>query len=336
MVVVTSGILGAAYGNWLALGPVMDGVQTNGSPGIVLTSLSNLTVFFQDWVMFFKQDLGRPLEFTSNFSESSYPLWRYLLLPQCWSVGIELCFYLIAPFVILRLSTKQVLVMIAASLAARVCAYQQFGLAHDPWTYRFFPFEITLFAFGILAGRLYLGRMRFERVSDFSARAEKKSGSVFYGSYAALLLIAMVLHSSTIAYLQRALAAEVPNGAEFALILSYAFWILLIPALFALTRGSRLDRAIGELSYPVYLVHYTVIMVVLFAVARIGIRAGLVGEVSAVISILVSIGLMRFIIEPFEHWRQRLISLMGGAHQKGESPLNYPGVGNARRCEQIS
>ena len=44
----------------------------------------------------------------------------------------------------------------------------------------------------------------------------------------------------------------------------YVLWLplvfLMVPILFALTNRSRIDRLIGELSYPVYLIHPHVLM----------------------------------------------------------------------------
>jgi len=74
-----------------------------------------------------------------------------LLVPQAWSLALELYFYALAPFIV-RLRTLTLLAIIAASFAARLIAYS-YGLDHDPWTYRFFPFEIAFFLCGILAYR---------------------------------------------------------------------------------------------------------------------------------------------------------------------------------------
>ncbi|MFZ4115859.1 MAG: hypothetical protein ACOYK6_03935 [Chthoniobacterales bacterium] len=70
----------------------------NGKAGFLLAALSNITLVGQDWVMFLSHDLGHPLHFTENFRTDHTPLWAYLLVPQCWSVGIELTFYAYVPF----------------------------------------------------------------------------------------------------------------------------------------------------------------------------------------------------------------------------------------------
>lgn len=119
-VVLVSAVFGATTGDWLALRAYAQNEAQNGALGISLTALSNLTVFFQDWVMFFKHDAGESLRFTTNFWNSPSPLWNYLLIPQCWSIGVELTFYLIAPFAAQRLGTQWLLGAIVLSLAARI------------------------------------------------------------------------------------------------------------------------------------------------------------------------------------------------------------------------
>ncbi|MCH6025160.1 hypothetical protein MMA33_24360, partial [Salmonella enterica] len=77
------------------------------------------------------------LAFTGSFARSDVPLYQGLLVPQAWTLGVEMSFYLIAPFVLH--SPRRLLVLLAASLALRaVLIASGIGLS-DPWTYRFFP-----------------------------------------------------------------------------------------------------------------------------------------------------------------------------------------------------
>ena len=61
-------------------------------------------------------------------------------------------FYLLAPFLI-NLRLRTIFAIIAAAFAARFSWYAM-GHDVDPWTYRFFPFEIGLFVLGIAAYRI--------------------------------------------------------------------------------------------------------------------------------------------------------------------------------------
>ena len=96
------------------------------------------------------------LLFTGSFAHSDVPLYQGLLVPQAWTLGVEITFYLVAPFV-LR-SPRRLLALLAASLALRaVLIATGIGLS-DPWTYRFFPAELALFLAGALSHQILLPR----------------------------------------------------------------------------------------------------------------------------------------------------------------------------------
>ena len=119
----------------------------------ILLGISNATIFFQDWVMFsaVKQ---KELVFSSDFFKSEVVLYPGLLVPQAWTLGVELAFYLIAPFVLAR--RRVLLLLLALSIALRAYLFY-IGLGKsDPWTYRFFPAELALFLLGALAHQVLL------------------------------------------------------------------------------------------------------------------------------------------------------------------------------------
>ena len=119
--------------------------------------LSNLFIVGQDWLMFFGIEHSSLL-FTGSFAHSDVPLYQGLLVPQAWTLGVEITFYLVAPFV-LR-SPRRLLALLAASLALRaVLIATGIGL-NDPWTYRFFPAELALFLAGALSHQILLPRRR--------------------------------------------------------------------------------------------------------------------------------------------------------------------------------
>ena len=99
---------------------------------------TNVCLFFQDAVMFLGLNPATGhLFFTANFRLTSPELYQFLLVPQAWTIGVELLFYLIAPFVV-RKKARVVIGLIVISLLLRAALYRS-GLNHDPWTYRFFP-----------------------------------------------------------------------------------------------------------------------------------------------------------------------------------------------------
>jgi peptidoglycan/LPS O-acetylase OafA/YrhL len=289
-----SACCGLVTGHWLVLGPYMSRpFSTNGAEGVIIAAASNITLFGQDWVMFLSQPHGSPLVITTGFWLDPQPLFRYLLVPQAWSVGVELCFYVLVPF-INQLRTGTIVSIAAVSLIARLAAYAALGLDHDPWTYRFFPFELFSFLLGMLAFRLYSasrGRLSAPAVaSTFKgfALTSAVALTIFYG--AARLIVKISRH------------VDLAHGS----LLTYPLWAVLIAGLFVMTRGNRYDRTLGELSFPIYLVHYFIITVARGALERASVPQSWAGAVSAVLSIGVAVVLLKCCIEPIDRTRHVL------------------------------
>jgi peptidoglycan/LPS O-acetylase OafA/YrhL len=111
---------------------------------------SNLTLLGADLVNFLELDLGQLRFSTLNHSSNVLPY--LLLVPPIWSISLELYFYLLAPF-ICKLKTRVILCVFALLTVIRIiCNYK--GLNADPWSYRFFIFELCFFFFGILLYRI--------------------------------------------------------------------------------------------------------------------------------------------------------------------------------------
>jgi peptidoglycan/LPS O-acetylase OafA/YrhL len=116
---------------------------------------TNLCLFFQDFVMFLGLDTTTgSLFLSSNFRETNPMLYQFLFIPQAWTIGVELMFYLIAPLLV-QTKTKYIAVLIGCSLLLRLILMFGLDLKHDPWTYRFFLTELVFFLAGILAYRIY-------------------------------------------------------------------------------------------------------------------------------------------------------------------------------------
>ena len=117
--------------------------------------LSNLFIFGQDWTMFLGVSAGH-LHAVADYRNSDVELFHGLLIPPAWTLGVELTFYLIAPFV-LR-SKRATFALLGLSILVRL-VLMQLGLAgKDPWTYRFFPAELSLFLFGAISSQYLLPR----------------------------------------------------------------------------------------------------------------------------------------------------------------------------------
>jgi peptidoglycan/LPS O-acetylase OafA/YrhL len=295
IVLIASASTGLLFGEWLALKPYISYTSAqNGFLGVFFTALTNITLFFQDWVLFFKHDSGEAFAFTYNFWESKNALWHYLIVPQAWSIGVELTFYSLVPF-LTRLSNKWVLTLISISLVLRGVAYVVLGLRGDPWSDRFFPFEIALFLFGILGFRVYMSMKNRFRLHRFVITNIKQ-----YAIFSAGLVIFFYLAAIGSGFCGKLIGKDCAN------LFSYMVWAGVIPFLFCLSHKSSLDRYIGDLSFPIYLVHWFVASIARIIIDAIGISGPWLGRICALGSIVAAVALMKFIITPFENRRQSL------------------------------
>ncbi len=302
-VVGVSVLLGVVSGNWAELAPYAHFRETNGVAGVTMAGISNVTIFCQDTLMFF-QDNGGGLAFTHDFRTAANPLWYFLLIPQAWSISVELQFYLLVPL-LAKLRDKWLLLILLLSLAARIYVYEGLGWKHDPWTSRLMPFEISFFLLGILACRFWKRRRSlFDRLAVYgeSNRILRYGAIVMFCIVSKLLVIALS-KSLDRAYVDLAMAAS---------------WALVLPPLFSLSRKDGLDRWIGELSYPVYLVHFFII-----GLLELSLHHGLsnfaaeplssqlnpwIGTLAAVLSITVAILLNHTVFAGLEKLRHRKIA----------------------------
>ncbi|TFF36154.1 acyltransferase family protein [Mucilaginibacter psychrotolerans] len=145
------------YRNWI-MWPILSSYQMV-NPGFVSFGyliLTNIFIFGQDLVVLLGIDpASGELFFTTNFWNTNPPLYSFLFLPQAWTLGLELSFYLIAPF-LLRKGFVRVVLFMTISVAVRLLVFFYFGLRNDPWSYRFFPSELFFFLLGYFSYRIYL------------------------------------------------------------------------------------------------------------------------------------------------------------------------------------
>jgi peptidoglycan/LPS O-acetylase OafA/YrhL len=187
-------------------------------------SLTNVTMLFQDVTMFLASHNGQ-VHWSENFVNSEVPLWQGLAISPAWSLGIELSFYLMAPY-LLNLRSRWLIIGSCFGLTIKVLAIRTLHLG-DPWTFRFFPFEIGYFLIGALA---------FRYRSSLDCFVPRHIGKYcVYPLAIAFAVFRLPKHLATLAY-PAALACA-------------------LPFMFRMTSGLKADRLIGELSYPFYIFH---------------------------------------------------------------------------------
>jgi peptidoglycan/LPS O-acetylase OafA/YrhL len=164
---------------------------------------------------------------------ASYPDWHWdaaaPFFHQAWTLGAELTFYLAAPF-ILR-SWKIALSLLVASAAVRGYLIET-TVFDGRWTYLFLPSTFLFFLIGHFAQAIS---------RRWTMLRSGKCGAVLLGCSVTCLMIGSAAWDSL------------------------QFWISALcfaaslPGIFAATKQSAFLNALGDLSYPVYLVHILVI-----------------------------------------------------------------------------
>jgi peptidoglycan/LPS O-acetylase OafA/YrhL len=176
---------------------------------------TNLFLFGADWRTAFAS--------YPNVHVSALPLWMF----QAWTLGAELTFYAFAPWLLRRWKTA--LAVLVASAATRGVAVALNGGFSVQWTYTFFPATVVFFFLGHF-GRVLADKHEFLRSRSFGVGLfVLLSSALMLGSY-----------------------AEWDSWRFWLATLSFA---ALLPALFVHTKDNKVLNVLGDLSYPMYLLH---------------------------------------------------------------------------------
>lgn len=226
----------------------------------------------------------------------------WMSVGQAWSLGSELLFYAMAPFIVR--SVKRIIACICLGLAIRWgLIFGLHGYDSTIWGYNFFPATCCLFCLGSLSYHLY-PRVRQHRFAPLA-------GAAITVGFAIFILASMLLRHCVL--------PVGPAGLDtWGLWSAYLIYALSLPLLFACWRKNRIDRFIGELSYPLYLVHGAIIGLI---VAHLQ-TGPIMREVLVVLaSTAVAAAVFMFIDRPVDAWRHRHF---GGGTQTARSK---PGFG---------
>jgi peptidoglycan/LPS O-acetylase OafA/YrhL len=103
---------------------------------------------------------------------------------------------------------------------------------------------------------------------------------------------------------QRMLAGADPAGYRYFILVTYVALALLMPIVFMFSRNSVLDRFVGELSYPVYLVHFIVVQLLQVVLTRLHADLVLLTIWSLFFSVAAAAALYFTIIRPLDRYRE--------------------------------
>jgi peptidoglycan/LPS O-acetylase OafA/YrhL len=152
------------------------------------------------------------------------------VVPQAWSLETELLFYLAAPFLLRRLTFLKAFFGLAVS--SLIFWWEQ-TIGGIPWWA--IPTGIPFFMAGALA---------YISLESLKSRVRIKPLFVALGITTTIACYGFVMHLE---------ALSDPFDIRYAPL--YALIVILVPFAFSATSALRWDKWLGDLSYPVYLVH---------------------------------------------------------------------------------
>jgi peptidoglycan/LPS O-acetylase OafA/YrhL len=240
---------------------------------------TNMFIVGQEWMMWLSYEHGSLMPVWSSDGLPTH-LSAFYVIPQAWSMSLELMFYALAPFLVRR-HWLILLAYIAATYAARSLLMAH-GFNGSGFVYRFFPIELGLFLAGVLAHRVFA-----------FADARRKVN----------LVAAVAVTAALIAMMFVMRYWDFWESHRF-----YALVVVALPSLFIVSRQFAFDRWLGELSYPIYLCHLGVLSIGGAVAARL---VGPIADRDAlslvliVATVVLSIAYVHWIDAPFERWRQR-------------------------------
>ena len=194
---------------------------------------SNILIIGQDLFMFFGFDVSNhTLFFTNSFSLSSFRIDSLLFIPQSWALALELYFYLLAPWLVKR-STCFLSMLAGYSFLLRIILTLA-GYPFEPWGYRFFPTELLFFLLGMVS---YRWNITLTDVIHYIPRTALFS-----------FILAIIILFRSLPYI------SIRDYQLFEWLLIFVC-ILVLPFLFVYLHTDRLQRILGDVSYPMYLTH---------------------------------------------------------------------------------
>ncbi|MBS2006510.1 MAG: acyltransferase [Cyanobacteria bacterium SZAS TMP-1] len=242
-------------------------------------TLANVTLLGQDVLSLFGVDQATGGLVWRDTHITSFLASIYLLVPQGWSLAVEFYFYLSFPF-LMRLKKSWFYGLFLALLALEL-ALSSPAIGKSWVHYFLFPFNLHFFMAGMVSYRLgqKLNVSRWPRPL--------------------LLAIYIAVAALTLSY------QYMPLQVEGRLIAFFTIVTLALPAMFELTRKNKVDRFIGELSYPVYLLNQLAICLVgpfYFPNPADGLKV-------CVAAILMAVAFYKLFIVRIENYRHKIVAL---------------------------
>lgn len=249
---------------------------------IAYSILVNILIFGQD-LLFFVSASPKPFTFVSNYLEQRPYLNQVLLVPQSWTLSLELYFYILFSYV-----CRYKKILIVLFIGSFILRFYFFGISignQEPWDYRFFPLEIEFFLLGVIISNIF-----------------NKYRSLLQTAYMRLAQITLYM-IFLVSLLSYSFYKWQPINATIFYVLLY---LPVLPIAAEFNRKNDIDNYLGQLSYPIYISHILIIHV--FGAFYGNYQQDLTWRIFVVLVMLpINAILLRFIVEPIEKYRKRFM-----------------------------
>lgn len=206
----------------------------------------------------------------------------YLYLPIIWSLSVEIAFYFIAPFVLTQKYFRwKMLGLFLVSFLVNFFLIMEHAW-RPPWNYNFLLPTLYLFMFGALGWRLYHSQI-FKKYYHWT---------LGFG-----VLCVLCTYLVGYQFMPKRISFCIIPGTFEPASLGIILFAIGIPFVFEFTKSNKLDRLLGDMSYPIYIGHFFVIHYVPYW-----------KQVNPLVgSIILAVILDFCVIKPIDHYRAKLV-----------------------------
>jgi peptidoglycan/LPS O-acetylase OafA/YrhL len=250
---------------------------------------SNLFLLGLDSVFFMGMNKKGGLYPSTDFNSSEPRVYTFAFNSIAWTIGVELLFYIIAPF-ILRKKLAWLIGILLLSLSLRLLLMAK-GYTGLQWNYMFFPTQLMFFMAGCISYRLF-NVIRNKNIPVLLALS-------LFGVYAVLVI---------------GYNWMIPEGLIKETLL-FVCTVLIIPIAFGISVKTKMDRYLGELSYSIYISQ--ALIITLLASNHIP-KLFSKGFTAILLCILFAILAHKFITLPISKWNRGRINKTMANHWQPE------------------
>jgi len=292
---------------------VLGGFSSIGNiQGILIYCVTNIVILGQDILRLVYYDLdSHQFHILPAFTEDMKVVLTphtifgsaFTVMGQSWTLSVEMWFYLLVPFLLLR-RIEVLIGIIGLSILSR-CVWAHYGYTHHTFMYGIIMNEIAIFLSGALAARFYRYWLEDGKILRLLSRYTSERQAQWLVKSLGFIALPLLIEYYYEGW------NYFPSGGSWdsgLLNVPYKWWavilftVLSLPFLFYSMSRLKIDRFIGDLSYPVYISHFFIISLL----EKTSLSKEMLVVYTMLLSITVSIIMIYTVERPLDKLRHRL------------------------------